>query len=62
MSVKIVIDEEECLGCESCVEICPDVFEMNDDEKAVVKDGADADADCVDEAIASCPGECITKE
>ena len=62
MSAQIVIDEEECLGCESCVEICPDVFEMNDDEIAVVKDGADGDAECVDEAIASCPGECITKE
>ena len=62
MAAQIVIDEEECLGCESCVEICPDVFEMNDDEKAVVKDGADADADCVEEAIASCPGECISKE
>ena len=62
MAAQIVIDEEECLGCESCVEICPDVFEMNDDEKAVVKDGADTDADCVEEAIASCPGECISKE
>ncbi|MBU4190737.1 MAG: ferredoxin [Proteobacteria bacterium] len=33
----IVIDHDECIGCESCVEICPDVFEMDSDgEKAIV--------------------------
>ena len=40
-----------------------EVFAVNDDgEKAYVIEGADADADCVDEAIASCPSECITRE
>jgi ferredoxin len=59
----VVIDTDECIGCEACVEACPEVFGFNDDEeKAYVLDGADADADCVDEAIASCPAECIEKE
>lgn len=63
MSEKIVIEQEECLGCEACVEICPKAFEMDEDEgKAVVKEGADPDDECVDEAIASCPAECIFKE
>lgn len=63
MSEIIVIDQEECLGCEVCVEICPQCFEMDEDQgKAVVKDGADADEECVEEAIASCPAECIRKE
>ncbi|MFO7802586.1 MAG: ferredoxin [Desulfovermiculus sp.] len=26
MSKKVVLDQEECIGCESCVEICPEVF------------------------------------
>lgn len=25
---KVVIDTEECVGCESCVEICPEVFRI----------------------------------
>ncbi|MGL1931106.1 MAG: ferredoxin [Desulfotalea sp.] len=63
MTEKIVIDEDECIGCEACVEICDTVFTFDDDtEKATVIEHADANEDCVDEAIASCPGECISKE
>ena len=63
MADQIRIDEEECIGCESCVELCPSVFGFDEDsEKAFVVDGADAADDCIDEAIASCPAECIFKE
>jgi len=63
MAKKIVIDQDECLGCEACVETCPNAFIMDEEKgKAAVKDGADPDEECVDEAIASCPAECITKE
>lgn len=63
MAATIVIDEDECLGCEACVEACPEVFGFNDDtSKAYVIEGADPTTDCVEEAIASCPGECITLE
>ena len=60
---QVVIDQEECLGCEACVEICPAVFEFDSDAgKAFVKDDANADESCVDEAIGSCPAACISKE
>lgn len=63
MSEKVIIDQDECIGCEACVETCPSVFSFDDDEeKAYVNEDADAGEDCVDEAIASCPAECITKE
>lgn len=63
MAEKLEIDQDECIGCEACVEICPAVFSFNEDEeKASVIEGADIDAECVDEAIASCPAECIFKE
>ena len=62
MASNVEIDKGECLGCEACVETCPSVFAMDDDSgKATVIDGADGDEDCVDEAIASCPAECISK-
>jgi ferredoxin len=61
----VKIDEDECMGCESCVEICPAVFGFNEDEtKAYVIEDADleANADCIEESIGSCPAACITKE
>ena len=60
---EVVIDTDECIGCEACVEACPEVFAFDgENEKAFVLDNADADADCVEEAIASCPAECISLE
>jgi ferredoxin len=63
MAKQVVIDQDECIGCEACVELCPEVFVFDDDlEKASVIDGADPDTECVDEAIGSCPAQCISKE
>ncbi|SHO50429.1 ferredoxin [Desulfopila aestuarii] len=60
---KVKIDQDECIGCEACVEICPKVFGFDEEEgKAYVIDGANSDEECVDEAVASCPAGCIRKE
>lgn len=60
MSRRVIIDTEECLGCESCAELCPEVFEFNEnEEKAQVIAPEDGPEDCIEEAIASCPTECI---
>ncbi|MDK2956884.1 MAG: ferredoxin [Desulfovibrionales bacterium] len=59
--MPIVINKEACIGCEACVEICPEVFEMDESsEKATVKD-PDAVLDCVEEAIENCFTEAISK-
>ncbi len=37
MSRKVVLDQEECIGCETCVELCPEVFAFDEEaEKARV--------------------------
>ncbi|MBW1829863.1 MAG: ferredoxin [Deltaproteobacteria bacterium] len=60
MGKEVEIDKEECLGCESCVELCPEVFEMvEDEEKAVVILPEGGDEACIEEAIETCPAECI---
>jgi len=50
----IKIDKEKCIGCGACAAVCGSIFEMKDD-KAYIKTGADTSADCVKEAIDSCP-------
>ncbi len=60
MSKNLILDQEECIGCESCVEICPDVFGFDaDSEKAYVIDSQAASNHAIQEAVDSCPVECI---
>ena len=60
MDKIVVIDTEECIGCESCVEICPEVFGFNEaEEKAEVIMPEDGPEDCIEDAMDTCPVECI---
>ena len=60
MSKKVIIDTDECIGCESCVELCPEVFEFDDEtEKAIVVKPEGGPEDLVQEAMDTCPVECI---
>ena len=53
------VDQDECTGDEICVEICPEVFRMNDDGLAEVHDPNGAPEDKIQEAIDECPATCI---
>ena len=53
------VDQDLCVGCGLCEQVCPDVFEMTDEGKATVKAGADEGAACVQDAIDQCPVEAI---
>ncbi len=60
MSRKVLIETEECIGCQSCVELCPDVFGFDEDaEKAKVIMEEGGAEDCIQEAMDTCPVECI---
>ena len=63
MPKQVDIDTEECIGCESCSEICPEVFGFdNDEEKAFVIQADGGDIECAEEAALACPVDCITVE
>ncbi len=61
MGKKVVIDKGECIGCQSCVELCPEVFGFNEaEDKAEVILPEGGPEDCIQEAIEVCPVECIS--
>jgi ferredoxin len=33
--MKAIINQEECISCGACIELCPDVFTWGDHDKAV---------------------------
>ena len=61
--MRVIIDEETCIGCGLCAETCPDVFEMKDDKATAKMDEVpDNLADECREAAEECPVEAIQVE
>lgn len=62
--MKVSVDPELCTGCGPCVDICPEIFELNDDELAVVKvdQVPPAQHKSCREAADECPSEAIAIE
>ncbi|MFC1869551.1 ferredoxin [Thermodesulfobacteriota bacterium] len=60
MSRKVYIDEDECIGCGSCQDICPQVFKLDKEtEKSKVIKPAGGPEDLIEEAMGECPMSCI---
>ena len=55
-----VVDIVACSLCMGCVEVCPDVFRLNEDTGYIEVAHLDAYPEqLVDEAIKYCPEDCI---
>ncbi|MFO7945842.1 MAG: ferredoxin [Armatimonadota bacterium] len=55
-----VVDQDICTGCTLCADIAPNTFAMNDDGFSEVIDPHGDDEDTIQEAIDTCPVECIS--
>ncbi len=67
-----VVDQECCISCEVCTQVCPEVFRMegeheaghghdhdHGEHKAEVYNPAGAPEDKIETAMDSCPAACI---
>lgn len=57
-----VVDLAECVVCELCVDVCPEVFHLNQSGYIEVADLTVFPEDRVEEAIRNCPQDCIQWE
>lgn len=56
---KIVVDRNLCIGCGTCVALAPEVFELDNENKSVVKNPKGADGETILFAAQSCPVNAI---
>ena len=58
------VDQEKCEGCGNCEAICPEVFEVHEDDNKshVIGDNFFGLEGCIDAAIENCPEDAIKAE
>ena len=59
---EVLIDRSECNACSGCCDICPDIFEWDEDMGRPSLKSQFATHDEVREAISLCPRRCISVE
>jgi ferredoxin len=43
--MKVVVDKDKCIGAAPCIAVAPDVYELDDEGKAFVKEDAKESTD-----------------
>ncbi|MEW6624874.1 MAG: ferredoxin [Bacillota bacterium] len=60
--MRVKVDDDLCIACGQCIDICPEVFDWNEDGSLAVSNVDEVPADEEDnarEAVESCPTEAI---
>ncbi|MGE5197723.1 MAG: ferredoxin [Deltaproteobacteria bacterium] len=59
--MKAVVDQEKCIGCTLCTQVCPEVFKMEGDKAVAYVNPVPRELEekCKD-AAQQCPVEAIT--
>lgn len=59
--MKVCVDQENCIGCGMCIDICPEGFKYNDENKseAISEEVESGMEDKISEAADVCPVDAI---
>lgn len=59
--MKAMVNQETCISCGMCIDICPEVFSYNEDNKSVAIDGdiPEKSIDGAKESRDACPVDAI---
>jgi ferredoxin len=57
--IGVRVDRSLCIGSGDCVDTAPDVFQLDEEDKAVVVDPDGASADDIIQAAGNCPVSAI---
>jgi ferredoxin len=62
--MKVRVNKDKCLGCATCVALAPEVFEIDNDGKSKVKEGANLEKNkqLIKQAKNTCPTQAIEIE
>ena len=62
--MRVIVDRDRCEGNAVCMAVAPEVFDLDDEDYAVVKtDPVPADQEeLVEQAIVECPRAALTRE
>jgi ferredoxin len=53
--IEVTVDRALCIGSGDCVDTAPDVFQLDDEDKAIVVDPDGASVDDIVAAAGNCP-------
>lgn len=59
--MALSVDKNLCDGSAVCINVCSSVFALDSNGQAYVKEGANENEPCVDDAIAQCPMGAISR-
>lgn len=62
--MKVFVEDDLCIACGNCIEICPEVFQWNDEgiSEAVTDEVPPDMVETAHEAVESCPTDAIKEE
>jgi len=59
--IKVKIDASKCIGCGTCVSLCPEKFEMDGNHAKVKDNNAECGCD-LEDIMENCPVDAILKD